>query len=57
MYCDYCQRPVAGQKNTHKVRNTLIGVPFMGLGAKVEPYHCPMCGQPVRRAVAEDFGR
>lgn len=55
MWCDYCQRPVAGEKTTHRTRNTAAGLSVLAtgglslLGAKSEGYHCPVCGQPVRR--------
>jgi hypothetical protein len=61
MWCDYCVRPVAGQKTTHRARNTVAGMFALGTGglslaaAKVDGFHCPMCGQPVRRATRADF--
>ena len=60
MYCDYCQRPVAGQKATHRMRNTASGVFALGtagaslLGANVDGYHCPNCGQAVRKMTRAD---
>jgi hypothetical protein len=60
MWCDYCQRPVAGEKTTHRARNTTLGVSALATGgwsllfAKNEGYHCPSCGQPVRRMTTAD---
>jgi len=62
MWCDYCQRPVAGQKPTSRARNTVVGltVPLTSglslLGAKINKPVCPICGQPVRPATPQDFG-
>jgi hypothetical protein len=56
MWCDYCNRPVMGVKNTHHVRNTLgvAGIAATGglslLLAKTERFVCPNCGNTVRRA-------
>jgi hypothetical protein len=47
MYCERCEKPVAAQKTTHGVRNTMA-LGTMGLTAKVEGWHCPSCGGPVR---------
>jgi hypothetical protein len=55
MYCRECDRPVAAQKTTHGIRNTLA-IPTMGATAKIEDWHCPNCGGPVvarSRAEAE----
>lgn len=55
MWCDQCQRPVAAQKTTHGVRNFLAATlyaPTAGgslAGGKIEDWHCPYCGGPVRR--------
>jgi hypothetical protein len=49
MYCLSCDKPVAAVKTTHGVRNTLA-LPTMGLTAKVEGWHCPTCGGPVKPA-------
>jgi hypothetical protein len=63
MWCDYCDQPVVGQKGTHRARNTIAGLlalPTTGvslLGARVEGFHCPTCGSPVRSATAEDYRR
>jgi predicted RNA-binding Zn-ribbon protein involved in translation (DUF1610 family) len=54
MYCDACQRPVAGQKSTHRLRNTaaVITAPVTGgasmAGAASGKWHCPNCGGPVK---------
>ena len=57
MWCDYCQRPVAGQKHTKKVAK-LSAVVFSGglytPGLIPGGYHCPNCGQPVRPMRASD---
>jgi hypothetical protein len=49
MWCDYCQRPVAGQKSTQKfaklTATVLTGGGYAGLPGM---YHCPFCGQRVR---------
>src|ERR1035438_3773213 len=55
MWCEACDRPVMGVKNTHRIRNTVsvgttvstFGVSL--LGAKVEGYVCPTCGGGVHR--------
>ena len=66
MWCDYCQRPVAGQKATSRARNTVATVTApltSGLslfGVKVNRWHCPNCGQPVRpmeSVIAEEAER
>ncbi|HEX8207473.1 MAG TPA: hypothetical protein VF587_15525 [Solirubrobacteraceae bacterium] len=63
MWCEYCQKPVAGQKGTHRARGAAVAVtaPLTGglslLGAKSEAYHCPTCGQPVRKAAKLDLER
>jgi hypothetical protein len=63
MWCDYCDQPIVGQKATHRARNTIAGLlalPTTGvslLGARVEGFHCPTCGSPVRSATAEDYRR
>lgn len=49
MYCMRCDQPVAGQKTTHGIRNTLA-IPTGGLTLNVEPWHCPNCGGPVKNA-------
>jgi len=60
MWCDYCQVPVAGEKATRRARNTaaVVGaLPTAGLSllaTKTEGYHCPNCGQPVRRATKQE---
>jgi hypothetical protein len=53
MFCPQCDKPVAAQKGTARLRNTL-GVVFMpvtggasGLGTQVNDWHCPTCGGPV----------
>ncbi len=54
MWCDTCQRPVMGLKNTHRIRNTLSGGAAMLtagaslVGSKVEGYICPTCGGRAR---------
>ncbi len=61
MWCDYCDRPVAGHKTSRRARNTIAGllaVPTSGaslLGARVDGYHCPICGSPVRYASETDW--
>jgi hypothetical protein len=49
MWCDSCQRSVAGQKSTKKVAK-LSGMLLTGGLYPALPggYHCPICGQPVR---------
>jgi hypothetical protein len=50
MWCDLCQRPVAGQKTTKKA--AAFGKLLATGGAYTDlpqPYHCPTCGSPVRR--------
>jgi hypothetical protein len=60
MWCDYCARPVAGQKSTHRTRNTAAGITALGTGgvsllfAKNDAYHCPNCGQPARKMRGTD---
>lgn len=56
MYCERCDVPVAAQKTTHGVRNTLA-VPTGGLTAKVERWHCPNCGGPVKPATNVERAR
>ncbi len=54
MYCDSCQRPVAGQKSTHRLRNAAAALtaPVTGgasvFGAKAGKWHCPHCGGPAK---------
>jgi ribosomal protein L7/L12 len=50
MWCPSCQRPVAGRKTGHAVRNTLGAAATLGLSLKSERWHCPICGGPVERA-------
>jgi hypothetical protein len=56
MWCDYCQRPVAGQREGHAVRNTaswLTSGLTGGLslaGVKTEEWQCPFCGQLVHQS-------
>jgi hypothetical protein len=47
MYCERCDQPVAAQKTTHGVRNT-AGIFTMFLTTKIEDWHCPSCGGPVK---------
>lgn len=60
MWCDTCQRPVMGVKNTHRIRNTLsVGGTFATggaslVGSKVEGYVCPTCGGRARQRRAAD---
>lgn len=56
MYCRECDRPVAAQKTTHGIRNTLA-IPTMGATAKIEDWHCPNCGGPVVRRSTVDAER
>jgi hypothetical protein len=59
MYCDYCQRPVAGIRSTHAARGTvgLVAAPFTGglslFGMAPDAWHCPTCGQRVRKAQSQ----
>lgn len=53
MYCQSCDKPVAAQKATSRVRNTLA-VAATGLigpaslaASKYNEWHCPACGGPV----------
>jgi hypothetical protein len=64
MWCTVCDAPVAGVKQTHRTRNTTAGLLAFGtgglslLGAKVEGYICPRCGQKsLRPATQADFAR
>jgi len=53
VYCQSCDRPVAAQKSTHRLRNvaavvtapTTLGVSLLGTAAG--KWHCPLCGGPV----------
>ena len=53
-YCERCQRPVAAQKRSHRIRNTaaaITAVPTAGaslFAARRGQWHCPGCGGPVR---------
>jgi hypothetical protein len=50
MWCDTCQKPVAGQKTTRKA--AAFGKLLATGGAYTDlpqGYHCPTCGSPVRR--------
>ncbi len=50
-YCDRCDKPVAAQKPTHRMRNILatLTLPLGGALAYTTGYwHCPHCGGPVR---------
>lgn len=50
MWCDTCQKPVAGQKTTRKA--VAFGKLLATGGAYTDlpqGYHCPTCGSPVRR--------
>jgi ribosomal protein L7/L12 len=49
MWCPSCQRPVAGRKTGHAVRNTLGAAATLGLSLKSERWHCPVCGGPVEK--------
>lgn len=50
MWCDTCQKAVAGQKSTAKVAKVGATVLSGGLyPALPGGYHCPTCGSPVRR--------
>lgn len=44
---------VLAVKNTHRFRNAVTGVMFLGIGAKVEPYMCPKCGRIGPKQAAE----
>ena len=53
MWCDTCQRPVAGQKSTKKVASLSTMLLTAGwVPAIPSGYHCPFCGQPVHAAPA-----
>ena len=60
MWCERCAGPVAGQKATHRARNTaltVLSLPTYGVslrGARVEGFHCPHCGGPVRDATSAE---
>jgi len=53
MFCLQCQKPVAAQKGTHRLRNTIAtlsapltaGYSLAGLASGA--WHCPDCGGPV----------
>jgi hypothetical protein len=47
-YCERCDEPVLAVKNTHRIRNAITTIGFLGIGAKVEPYLCPNCGGPAK---------
>ena len=56
MWCDYCQRPVMGVKNTHRMRNTIsiVAMPatqfVSAAGLKRDmSWICPTCGSSVHR--------
>ena len=55
MWCDQCQRPTMGVKNTHRVRNavSLVALPATNAlslgGLKSEGYVCPTCGGRARQ--------
>lgn len=54
MWCDQCQRSVAGQKSTHRLRGVVstVTAPVTAgaslLAVRSDAYHCPTCGGPVR---------
>lgn len=53
MWCGSCEKSVAGQKSTRKAAG--LGKLLISGGYLVDapgPYHCPVCGQPVRPATA-----
>lgn len=51
MWCDSCQKPVAGQKSTRKAFQTMATVGTAGAYIPTPgEYHCPSCGGPVRPA-------
>lgn len=48
MWCNRCQRPVAGQKSTRKLASVLGAVASAGLYVSgPSPFHCPFCGSSV----------
>jgi hypothetical protein len=53
MYCPRCNLPVAGQKSSHRIRNTASAVAAPATagvslaGVKVDDWHCPNCGGAV----------
>lgn len=56
MYCPTCERPVAAQKGTNRMRNIfaggatiLSGGATAGVGIKKNDWHCPFCGGAVRK--------
>jgi hypothetical protein len=56
MWCDHCQRPVAGQRSTHPLR-TIAFATALGIVGGAQPMYgekwsCPVCGQAVRPATA-----
>ena len=51
MWCDTCQKPVAGQKSTAKVAK--LGATALGYPIAPGTYHCPTCGSPVRRVFSD----
>src|SRR4051812_24833875 len=61
MYCEACNRPVAGQKGTHRFRNVAATVALpVTMGASARAYaagqwHCPHCGGPVKDVAFEEL--
>jgi hypothetical protein len=54
MWCDTCQKPVAGQKSTAKVAKLTATVMTGGTyPALPGAFHCPTCGSPVRRVFSD----
>jgi hypothetical protein len=53
MFCKQCDKPVAAQKSTHRMRNVAstaaLGLTMgaSALGYKGGQWHCPTCGGPV----------
>src|SRR3954454_17179780 len=61
MWCDFCMRPVAGQRPTHRARNltAFLTAPMTGgaslASLRTDAWHCPTCGQGVRMARRNDL--
>lgn len=59
-FCDRCQRPVPGQKTTHRTRGAvgILAAPLTAglslVASAPDGYHCPNCGGPVHRATRRD---
>ena len=59
-YCDQCDKPVAGQKRTHRFRNVgaTLAIPatvgISGFLYRKGVWHCPTCGSSAVRDLEEE---